>query len=131
MLVVLVGAYAAWTRMRVEERAGAAGLIVGSSGVSGEVRPGGEGWVSVRVLGLALPVAADVLVTYADGATQYLEKELATDEATVTWTIPPGTAPGPARFRLFVVRTCQCGGAYPPRQDSVEGEFRVGGPARR
>jgi hypothetical protein len=125
LLTALAGGYAASTRSGAGGGAGASGLILGSSAPSGDLRPGGEARVSAHLLDLALPLTIQVLATYSDGSTQYLQRKAATTDVIVTWTIPPGAPPGPARLRLFAVRTCQCGGPYPPPEDSVEGQFQV------
>jgi hypothetical protein len=125
ILIALAVGYALWTRAGTGGGVGTSGLILGSSAPAGDAFPGGKVQVSARLLDLALPLSVQLLVTYSDGSTQYFEKAVATEDATVSWTIPAGAPPGPAHFRLFAVRDCQCGGNYPPPEDSVEGQFLV------
>ena len=128
VLIAFAGGYALWTRASAEDGAGTSGLILSSSAPSGDLYSGGEARLTIHLLDLALPMTVEVLVTYSDGSTQYFKRQAPTEDMVIAWTISPGAPTGLARLRLFVVRSCQCGGAYPPPGDAVQWQFQVHSP---
>lgn len=126
VLIVLAGT-AAYTHDRQlrTDQSPPSSLVLSSSLAPQNLQPGGEARLSLRVRSLVLPADVDVLITYADGSTQYFEERLATNPSTITWRVPSNAPAGQATFRFSVLTTCECNITSLPSGGATEGHFQV------